>query len=340
MRPLLTVNPLTADRRLFDLLLAGVPESVAAQLCELGVPKDDRRVSAELVDQAWDLATHATEGGCALELSRQMHLGHFDALGYVLRCADTLAQALDLLDRYGALIHEGGQVTGRKTATHVDLCFEVPAGDSRGGLATWGMATLWRALRFNFEVEPHIEHVSLRLPYAARAQALGRVFGCPVHLGRGKDIMRLRLTALKLSNPAADPKLRHVLEQHLTSELAQLPKSSSVAQQVRAAILRGLATQQMHASNIAQHLHISERTLRRRLVAEGTSHRELLEDVRRELAIQMLSEQALSVDEVAYRSGYAQTSSFQRAFKRWTGMPPATFRAHCRRQSTYPPPAR
>jgi AraC-like DNA-binding protein len=73
------------------------------------------------------------------------------------------------------------------------------------------------------------------------------------------------------------------------------------------------------------------------LADEGTSHRVLLEEARREVAVRLLGEQRLSIDEVAYHLGYAQPSSFQRAFKRWTGMPPATFRARCGRASTIPP---
>jgi AraC-like DNA-binding protein len=67
------------------------------------------------------------------------------------------------------------------------------------------------------------------------------------------------------------------------------------------------------------------RTLRRHLVAEGTSFQELRDEVREQLAVELLGDLGLSVTEVARRLGYAETSAFSHAFKRWRGVSPRTF---------------
>jgi AraC-like DNA-binding protein len=81
----------------------------------------------------------------------------------------------------------------------------------------------------------------------------------------------------------------------------------------------------------ARVLHLSPRTLHRRLIAEGTSFRELLEDARRSLALEYLRSNRLSIEEIAFTLGYADLANFRRAFRRWEGMPPSEYRAKRKR---------
>jgi AraC-like DNA-binding protein len=76
---------------------------------------------------------------------------------------------------------------------------------------------------------------------------------------------------------------------------------------------------------------MSVRTLTRLLAAEGTTYRELLETLRRDLAGRYLAGDALSVSEISFLLGFAELSSFHRAFKRWTGRTPAEFRQQFKR---------
>ena len=77
---------------------------------------------------------------------------------------------------------------------------------------------------------------------------------------------------------------------------------------------------------IAQALHVSNRTLQRKLKDEGTSFLDLLQDTRLQLARKYLRHPNRSVVETAYRLGFSEPSTFSRAFKRWTGMAPAEVR--------------
>jgi AraC-like DNA-binding protein len=73
------------------------------------------------------------------------------------------------------------------------------------------------------------------------------------------------------------------------------------------------------------------RTLQRELRARSKSHRELVDEVRRELALQLLAREETSIMEVAYEVGFARLQAFYRAFARWTGTTPALFRANLRK---------
>src|SRR5699024_10547052 len=91
--------------------------------------------------------------------------------------------------------------------------------------------------------------------------------------------------------------------------------------ELREAILTGETNNDADA--IAQRLNISTRTLQRRLQDHHLSFREISEQVQRDLAYHFLSTPSLSIQEVAYKLGYTQASSFSRAFKRWTGLSPS-----------------
>lgn len=98
-----------------------------------------------------------------------------------------------------------------------------------------------------------------------------------------------------------------------------------MAGQVRACLLsRPGRLPDMEA--IAQQLHLSSRTLRRRLLDEGTHFRLLLEEVRQTLAEELLATGGLTLEEIAARLGYAEVSNFIHAFKRWKGLAPHQYR--------------
>ena len=77
----------------------------------------------------------------------------------------------------------------------------------------------------------------------------------------------------------------------------------------------------------ARLFHLTPRTLHRRLLEEGTSFKEILEQVRHTLAVEYLKAGHLSIEEIAYTLGYTDMANFRRAFKRWEVMPPSRYRA-------------
>lgn len=77
---------------------------------------------------------------------------------------------------------------------------------------------------------------------------------------------------------------------------------------------------------VADQLGLTPRTLQRKLHEMGTSHNELLDQMRRQLAMRYLREREMAICEVAYLLGFSESSSFHRAFKRWTGVTPKEFR--------------
>ena len=79
-------------------------------------------------------------------------------------------------------------------------------------------------------------------------------------------------------------------------------------------------------ATVASELAMSERSIQRSLREENTSYRELVDEVRKDLALQHLSRPGTSATDVAFLLGFSEPSAFTRAFRRWTGLPPTQFR--------------
>ncbi|MCG6860334.1 MAG: helix-turn-helix transcriptional regulator [Chromatiaceae bacterium] len=127
--------------------------------------------------------------------------------------------------------------------------------------------------------------------------------------------------AVEKNLSGANAVLARMHDQVLNDCLAHLNRDDIVAR-VRARIIDDLPTGNLSPENVAAALHMGERTLQRRLKELNTSFSRLLEDTRRELALAYLSERRMSLLEISYVLGFADPSSFSRAFKRWTGTAP------------------
>jgi len=76
---------------------------------------------------------------------------------------------------------------------------------------------------------------------------------------------------------------------------------------------------------------MSVRNLQLNLKNEGTSYLQILNEIRRKRSFELLQDDRISIAEIAYLLGFAETSSYERAFKRWTGLSPAKYRATLKR---------
>ena len=108
--------------------------------------------------------------------------------------------------------------------------------------------------------------------------------------------------------------------------LAKYPPRDSLVDRVQSIITNEFRGGDPSLDRIADQLGLTPRTLQRKLHELGTSHNELLDHMRRQLAMRYLREPEMAICEVAYLLGFSESSSFHRAFKRWTGVTPKEYR--------------
>ena len=151
------------------------------------------------------------------------------------------------------------------------------------------------------------------------------MFRAPVHFGAAEN--RLDFARIDLERPLDDgnPELAEHNETVLKKTLEQL-QAPTWTRQVRAALEARLPDGEPSAEAIAGSLHLSLRSLQRHLAEEGVGYEALLAETRHALALRYLDDPRNALGEIAYLLGFADTSSFSRAFKRWTGRTPSQYR--------------
>jgi len=128
-----------------------------------------------------------------------------------------------------------------------------------------------------------------------------------------------------------DRSLLEILTSHADALLRQLPpRPPGIAGRARAVIAETLAAEHSGADQVARRLGVSLRTLHRRLAEEGTSHGELIDEVRREQAMLHLAGNQFSIGEISFLLGFAHPNGFHKAFKRWMRMTPVQYREAAR----------
>ena len=181
-------------------------------------------------------------------------------------------------------------------------------------IARHGTGTRLSPLRVEFvQPRPHVK-------------AIERHFGCPVICGASRNAIVFRATDAQRPFVTRNAELLAMLAPQFEEELKQENGDENFVERVRIAIQQKLTGQRPTIEDIADELHISSRTLQRRLQDAGSSFQRVLEEARRQLARHYLNNSVLELNEAAYLLGYGDANSFVRAFRTWEGVPPARWR--------------
>lgn len=151
-------------------------------------------------------------------------------------------------------------------------------------------------------------------------------FGCPVHFESDRDSLLISSETLRTPNKLGDASISKFFEAHLETEVSKLEDEHSLQRQVQTQISQSLSEGVPTLSDVARHLGMSGRTLQRRLADRGYSYQTLVDESRRQLAKRLLRQTDFSLVEVAFMTGFSEQSAFTRAFKRWAGQTPRSFR--------------
>lgn len=182
--------------------------------------------------------------------------------------------------------------------------------------------TLARYFRRYFEVVP--QRVVFHHPPPSDSREHSRVLGCPVSFARAENAFLLRREDFERRRPIFSEATYDRLSAAGERALDDVP-APSFRDQVRAVLRRRLGRGVVDVDSVSRGLHVSARTLQRRLTAEGTRFQRLLDAERHEIAVDQVR-RGKRVREAAKAAGFAESASFCRAFRRWTGRTPEQFR--------------
>lgn len=301
---------------------------------ELGLDYDalsdpDARFSQDGMTRVWGRAVQLSGNpAIGLNLAKVVRPASFHVVGYACMSSRSLKEAFTRLVRFQRIIAEGADLNFRPLpegyaltlAIHGDRL--IPARQSAEASLAYTLAFCrWitgkelRPLKVCFQGEPPADLA----PYQ-------QVFQAPLQFNAEHYALVFARADLDAPIPSANPALAQLHDRFAGEYLARFSESR-MTHQARQLLCRLLPQGEPKRDTVAQALHLSQRTLQRRLQEEGTSFQQLLDDTRRELAVQYLAQPELTLLEIAYLLGFADPSNFFRAFRRWFDSTPGEYRA-------------
>lgn len=276
----------------------------------------------------WRLAVEASgDPAFGLTVGRYVNHTSFHALGYSLLASATLKDAFERLVRYFRIVSDAAELSFELSGDGYSFVIEPipgdlqPADESLDAL----LSVLVRLCRFLYGPGFRARAVRLRRPAPTETLPFERVFKAPLEFGAADTTINFDRASLEQALASANPELaRH--NDTVISRYLSLLETRNLTSRVHAALVERLALGEPSQEAIACTLNMSLRNLQRRLADEGKTYTGILNDTRRELALSYILDPEYSVGEITYLLGFSDTSSFSRAFKRWTGGSPRHYR--------------
>ncbi len=274
----------------------------------------------------------------SLEVTREPALGLFvgerllasthGVLGYAATTSGTIRQALELLERFVRLRTPMVSVSHATASQLIRVRIQEtrPLGDIRRPVLEAVVMSVKKVLDSISSGACQVTEVAFPFDAPEYASVARDLFGCDVRYGRTWAGFTLLADVMDQPLPKADPEAFRLTTLICQRELEKLTADESLAAQMRRLLLEtqgGFPSLQVAARLV----RMTPRTLHRRLVEEGTSYSDLLDEIRHALAVEHVKSGRFSVEKIAYTLGYSDLANFRRAFKRWEGVAPSEYRA-------------
>lgn len=273
----------------------------------------------------------AQRPGLGLDFGMALNISRWGMLTSALLCADTLGHALTIADEFRVILRsrfsihtseKAGEVTfqlalkpGMQYPVNEEFAYEIFI----GSLCSQISLLTARPFRFN----------AIAMPYAKpkHAKHYQKVAKGQVHFAAPRAQLSLPAELMHRPLPLANRvTCKQALEQCQTElERVKQARNGDIVYTVRA-LLAQSEGQPPELQKIAEQLSMSPRTLRRKLQQQQVQYRHLCEQQRQQTALVLLSTTDLSLKEISHRCGFVDSASFNKAFKRWSGEPPAQYR--------------
>ena len=264
----------------------------------------------------------------AIAVGADMKCDDYGAFGLAFKSAVTLLGSFRRVERFGKIVTSIANYS--VVPGDGSVFMEVHRGrEQRLGLHMTNELAIAAATALSREVSG-ADFSPLMVSFSHDApndpSAFEAYFKCPVRFNAGQDGLEISDERCESPNRLGDAKTSEFFETHLEKELAALRDDAGLVRRVRIQVSSSLSEGVPVIADVAGLLGMSGRSLQRRLSENGYVYQDIVDDARRELAERLLGDTDYSLAEIAFLTGYSEQSTFTKAFKRWRGQTPRSYR--------------
>jgi AraC-like DNA-binding protein len=286
------------------------------------------RVSADQYDLLiWTEKQQSGDDAFAFHLVEHLHPSFMGAMGYSWMTSASLRKAFQRMSRYSRVLMDEAflHLEDHGDTLHILIrsAIAVRDPDLREQLH---LANAVKLCRMNCGDSFKPSQVLFRQAEPGNPAAYYSFFRCELLFDSDESALVIDSTVADQPLPGFNAQLGSLLEQQIIDYLAKLDKQDIVGR-TKSAIFEQLPSGHVTVEEVATELNKSVRTLRRKLREKGTSFKELLTQTRQELAERYIHNNSLSLTEIAFLLGFSDSSSFSRAYRKWTGQSPSEQRS-------------
>lgn len=271
-------------------------------------------------------AAASGDAAFGLRTARCAHPSQLGALGYAVLASSTLREAFERMRRYVRVLNDQGHIELEEQGGALTLSLSVAQDSLNEAVRDDAqMAYLVTLCRMNAGVGFDPLRVAFRHAPPEEPRPYEELFRCPLRFGQAHNALSVSVADADRPLPSGNPVLAEMNERIVVQRLARLDRDN-IPGRVRGAIMEQLPSGNVSDESIADALHMTARTLHRRLKEDGESFRSVLKAVRQDLAEQYIADDSLTLTEITFLLGFSEMSSFSRAYKNWTGVSPSEAR--------------
>jgi AraC-like DNA-binding protein len=242
--------------------------------------------------------------------------------------AGTLGKALERGAQFYRLFGDDWSMSVMRDTHEARLAVNIPKDRDPDHFITEAMLMIWHGLAsWLIERRIPLERVQFAYPEPKHLDEYDALFFAPVmKFNEARTELTFAADYLDLPIRQSEASLDEFLKTAPAQLLVKFKNASSLTSRIRDLLKTHIGEEMPTLNDVASRLYLSPQTLRRRLAAEGKSYQGVKDNLRRDAAIHLLLRPELSLEDVAQQVGFSETSTFHRAFKKWTGVTPGLYR--------------
>ncbi len=263
-----------------------------------------------------------------LHVGCQINPGSYSILGYLAMSCHTVREAFELMPRYRRIVMDTGQTKLTRYDTYSVVTWHPisPLLLEQRYLVDMIFSGWVNFIRMLHGTNERPQRVEFTYPNPEDSTLHRALFGESLHFGQPQNRLFFDNKMLDLPLSNANPLLFESLSTLAKYAIRSLEASESTSSQVKKLLTRLMPKAEATIDRVTKELGTNKRALQRQLGAEGTTFKEILQELRKELAVQYLNDLQLTILDIALLLGYSENSAFTAAFRSWHGLSPTEFR--------------